>query len=180
MMAEGRAIIKNIKETKKRVENLGGVLKGIYSFKDIIFIPISKKINLNEEFIRLRVYKINNWPTKNIILNYKKTFWKNGTKRSKIILKKEFDKKEQAIKFINRYFNKQLRRYFEYSRKGWEYFIGKKRIFVEDIKGFKPSVEIETKDKNELNKIFKQLKIIKKISDTVPKAMEKIKKDKIK
>ncbi len=174
-MKEARGIINSIDTVKKRITQLGGSFKNNYSFTDIIFLPISKKLNLNKEFIRLRIYKINNWSTKDIILVHKKTEWKEGSKSSKILLKKEFDTRKEANAFINKNFKNKIKKGFEYFRKGWEYQLGKSRLFVENIKGFKPTIEIEAKDEKDLKNLFKQLGITKKLSDSVPEIMRKLK-----
>lgn len=172
-MLEGRATIKDIKEIKKQIEQLGGIFKNYYSFADIIFIPKIGEVNLNKEFVRLRILKINNWPTKNIILIHKKTDWKEKSKIDNIILRKEFDAIEDAVDFVKRYFQNKLKKSFEYFREGWEYHLDNKRIFVEDIKNFKPTIEIEAENEKKLDNIFKKLEIIERLSDSVPKIMRK-------
>ena len=172
-MVEGRATIKDIEETKKKIKQLGGVVKNYYSFTDIIFIPKIGKINLNKEFIRLRILKVNNWPTKDIILIHKRTDWKGKSKIDNIILRKEFSEIENAVDFIKKHFQNKLKKSFEYYREGWEYYFGKKRIFVEDIKKFKPTVEIEAENEKELDNIFEKLETVERLSDSVPEIMRK-------
>lgn len=173
-MKEARGVIKNIENVRKKIEQLGGSFKNNYSFTDIIFLPISKKINLNKEYIRLRIYKVNNWPTKDIILVHKKTEWKEKSKFSKVLIKKEFNTRKYANDFINKNFKEKIKKGFEYFRKGWEYQLGKIKLFVEDIKGFKPTIEIEAKSEKDLKNLFKQLEITKKLSDSVPEIMRKL------
>ena len=172
-MVEGRAIIKNIKETKKNIEQLDGVFKNYYSFTDIIFIPKIGEINLNKEFVRLRILKVNNWPTKDIILIYKKTNWKRTSKIDNVILRKEFDAIEGAVDFIKRHFQDKLKKSFEYFREGWEYHLGNKRIFVENIKNFQPTIEIEAENEKELDNIFEKLEFVERLSDSIPEIMRK-------
>jgi adenylate cyclase class IV len=172
-MIEARATIKDIKETQKKIEQLGGIFKNYYSFTDIVFIPKIGEINLNKEFVRLRILKVNNWPTKDIILIHKKTNWKKTSKIDNVIFKKEFDVIEDAVNFIKRHFQNKLKKSFEYFREGWEYHLGNKRIFVEDIKNFKPTVEIEAENEKELDNIFKKLEVIERLSNSVPEIMSK-------
>ena len=142
-MKEVRGIIKNIEKTKKKIEQLGGLFKSNYSFTDVIFLSTSKKINLNKEFIRLRIYKISSWPTKKIVLVHKKAEWKKESKVSNCLLKKEFDTNKEAHSFINKKFGDKIKKGYEFFRKGWEYKLGKINLYVENIKGLKPTVEIE-------------------------------------
>lgn len=173
-MSEARAIIKNIDNTKKLVEELGGLFKGYYSFSDIIFLPKSGKADLNKEFIRLRVYKFNNWPTKKFVLTHKITEWENNSKIDTVVLKQEFNNGGGASEFIKMHFQNKVKKGFVYFREGWEYHLGKRRIFIENIKDFKPTVEIEALNQKDLNDIFKKLKALKRLSDSVPKIMQKI------
>lgn len=130
---------------------------------------------MSKEFIRLRIYKANNWPTKNIILVHKITDWKEESKIDNIVLRKEFNSVKEANNFIKTHFQDKLKRSFEYFREGWEYHLSKKRTFFEDIKDFKPTVEIEAENRKELNDIFQKLKVIERLSDSVPEIMRKIK-----
>ena len=54
-MVEIRAYMKNTKETSEKLEELGAKFKGDYVFTDFIYKDPSKKIDLNKEFLRLRV-----------------------------------------------------------------------------------------------------------------------------
>lgn len=173
-MIEGRGIIKNIENARKKIEKIGGIFKDQYSFTDIIFVFKSSKTKLNKELIRLRIYKINNWPTKDVILIHKTTSWKGNSKTDNIILRKEFNTAEEAINFINKNFKNKPKKDFEYFREGWEYDFDRKKVFVEDIKGFKPTVEIEAENEEELNNVFKKINVIKRLSDSVPEIMRKI------
>ncbi len=172
-MVGGRATIKDIKETKKNIEQLGGIFKNYYSFTDIIFIPKIGKINLNKEFVRLRILKVNNWPTKDIVLIHKKTDWKGKSKIDNIILRKEFSEIKNAVDFIKRHFQNKLKKSFEYFREGWEYHLNNKKFFVEDIKNFKPTLEIEAENEKELNDILKKLEIVERLSNSAPEIMRK-------
>lgn len=174
MTIEARAIIKNIEETKKKIEEIGGVFKNDYAFTDFIFVLKSGKTDLNKEFIRLRVMKKKNWPTKDFILKHKKAKWQGTSKIDNILLKKEFDTENQALDFIEKHFQGKWQKLFEYFREGWEYGLGAKRLFIEDIKGFKPTVEIEAENKEELENIFKELDVTERLSDSVPETMRKI------
>lgn len=173
-MIWGRSIVKNIKEAKRKIEQLGGKFKNYYSFKDIIFAPKTGKIDLNRKFIRLRVYKVNNWPTKDVILVHKITQWKAKSKFEDFVLKKGFNTAKEAFSFIKIHFKNELKKGFEYFREGWEYRLGKKRIFVEDIKDFKPTVEIEAENEKELSKVFKKLDAVARVTDSIPRIMSKI------
>ncbi|HTW96175.1 MAG TPA: hypothetical protein VMD74_00770, partial [Candidatus Methylomirabilis sp.] len=135
-MVEGRAIISDIGETKKKIEQMGGIFRGDYIFKDVIFVPQINDYNLNDDYLRLRIYEINNWPRKNFSLVRKRA--------KKSILKKDFDAENEALDFIEQEFSAEFKQGFEFSRQGWQYDFGSTRIFLEDIENFKPMIEVET------------------------------------
>jgi len=173
-MIEGRWIIKDIKETKKKIEELRGTHKSKYSFTDMVFSQKDNKLDLSKEFIRLRVYKLNEWNTKNIVLTHKITKWKGNFKKDKIILKKEFDTIKEALDFIDKHYKGKVKKFFEYFRKGEQFQINNSRLFVENIKGFKPSIEIEAKSEKEINYLIKELELHKKVPNSIPETMRKI------
>jgi adenylate cyclase class IV len=169
MAVEGRGFIKSIEETKRKIEALGAKFKNNYAFTDYIFIPKKGRIDLNQEVVRVRVYKLNNWPGKDVVLTEKVTERYKGFKTSKTKLRKEFDKQEEAFNFLKNRF----RKYIEYFREGWYFDLDGVRLWVEDIKGFKPTIEIEAATTKELEAVFKQLGVKERVSDSVPRLMER-------
>jgi len=170
-MIEGRAIISNIEETKKRVESLSGSFKSSYAFKDIIFVPKKKNYNLSDDLLRVRVISKNNWPTKNVILVRKQTEFKNLGKIDKVILKKEFDAENEALDFIKKGLSAEFEYGFEYSREGWEYQLENHRVFIENIENLKPSIEIEADSEEDLQRLFDKIGIVKKLRQSIPEAV---------
>lgn len=173
-MIESRAIIESIDRTRRSVEKLLAQFKGNYAFKDIIFIPRKKNenYNLNEDLIRMRIYTKNNWPTKKVVLVRKKTKWRKDGKKSNITIKKEFDNEKEALLFLTQNFP-GFKKGFEYFREGWQYGFNGCGIFVENIAGLPPSVEIEATEKKKLQIIFKKLGVKKVLRDSIPKMIYK-------
>ena len=175
-MIEGRATIENIKETIKKLEKMGALFDSEYSFKDIIFVPKKGIYDLNKDFLRARVYIKNDWPTKNVVLVRKQTLFNDIGKIDNLILKKEFDTEKECFDFIKLEFNDEFEKSFEYERIGWQYNFENHRGFIEDIKGYNPSIEIEvaTNSKDELESLFKRIGIIEKVHNSMPEVMRKI------
>lgn len=173
-MIEGRAIIADIGQTRKKLEEMGALFNGGYTFKDVIFVPKKPNYNLSDDFLRVRVYDKNNWRTNKAVLVRKQTIFKEVGKTDKIILKKEFESEQEALNFISAELAAEFERGFEYEREGWQYDIGKQRIFVEDIKGFKPSIEIEAESENEIEFLFSKIGVVEKINASLPEVMRKV------
>ena len=174
-MIEGRAIISGIENARKKVEQLGAIFKGEYIFKDVIFIPKKDDFNLNDDFLRMRIYSKTNWSTKNVVLVRKQTEFKSTGKIDKIILKEEFDTEKEALAFVKNNLSSEFKIGFEFSRTGWQYQLENHRIFIEDVEDFKPSIEIETDTEDELKSLFDKVNIIEKINESMPEIMRRIK-----
>ena len=172
-MIEARAIIENIDETRKMLESLGAVLDGEYSFKDVIFVPREGNYDLNKDFLRARVYIKNNWYTKKVVLVRKQAEFKDVGKTGKVILKEEFDSEKEANGFVEAEFGQEFKRGFEYERVGWQYNLESSRIFVEDIKGYKSSIEIEADTQDQIKYLFQKIGIVKELKDSLPEIMRK-------
>jgi adenylate cyclase class IV len=172
-MIEGRAIIENIEKVKASVESLGGLFKSHYILKDIIFVPKKEEYNLNDDFVRVRVNIKSDRPTKRVVLVRKQTQFKETGKVDKVILKEEFDTEEEAFAFIKEKLP-EFQKGFEYERDGWEYQLDDCGIFIEDIKGWKPSVEIEAESENQLKELFDNIGVLKIVKSSVPEIMRRL------
>jgi len=168
MVAEARGPIFDIKLIKKELEKLGAEFKGDYEFTDHIYKPIhSDEIDLNKEFIRIREYNKSAWKHKKFVLVHKLTSWKKGEKKSKKILKEEFDNLKDAKNKI-----KDYKLYFKFHRTGSQYRFKDSNLFIEDLEYLGRSIEIESEDEKTINDLFNKFQIIEKFSDCVPKLIE--------
>lgn len=163
---EVRAFINDIEQIKERLSSLNAVFKGSYSFKDYIYFPMDRDFDLNKEFIRLRSYQKINWNQKPVELVYKlKTF---SDRSGSTLFKKQFDVFEESKEFLNNY-----KLDFSYARNGFEYSLGSLRIFLEDIEGLPPSLELLSHSKEEMDDLFNLLTPIQILSDSVPRLIQK-------
>lgn len=172
-MIAGRAIIENIEKAKASVESLGGRFKSHYILKDIIFVPKKEDYDLSDDFVRVRVNIKSDWPTKRVILVRKQTEFKEPGKIDKVILKEEFDTEEEAFAFIKEKLP-EFQKGFEYEREGWQYQLNDNKIFIENIKGWKPSVEIEADSEEQLKELFDKIGILELVKSSVPEIMRKL------
>lgn len=117
--------------------------------------------------MRLRIYEKNEWLTKDVILARKQTEFNEAGKTSNIVFKKEFDKEEEAKKYFRENF-KEFKEKFRYSWKGWQYEAGKNQLFIEDIEGFDPSIEILSENKKDLTNLLSEVGAGKIFEDPVP------------
>ncbi len=171
--AEIRAYITSLDDTKKALQNLGATFKSEYAFTDYIYQPKDRKVDLNKEFIRLRAYEKTGWKQKNFVLAHKikETTGMTG----KTPLYKEFDTQAEAQQELKDAYTLD----FSFYRKGWEYALENMKIFVEDIQGLSPTIEVVAPDKDQIENLFSKLPITGLITDSVPRLIEGKKRAKI-
>ncbi len=172
-MIEGRAIIKDLEKARQTALKLGGVFKGQYAYKDIVFLPKDKGPDLHHDCVKMRIMRKKNWDTKDVILQRKTAAWKGNAKKDTVSLWAEFDTQEEAEGFLKKRFGNKFVPGFEYSRKGWEYLIGNAKLYIENIEKLGPSIEIETEDIKDLD-LFDRFGIIELLKDSVPEHIRKI------
>lgn len=171
---EGRAIVASIRETRRRLQELEASLISSYEFKDIVFLPTAGAASLHDDFLRLRVYRKSDWPTKHVVLVRKRTTFMDIGKQDDFVMRREFDTEEDALSFVASEWPDKFRIGFEYERQGWQYDLKGRRVFVEDIVGFEPTVEAEATSSAELQSIFDLLDISRQLHEPIPEMMRKL------
>lgn len=162
---EVRAFISDIAQARKKLALLNALFKGEYEFKDYIYHPQDREFDLNKEFVRLRVYQKTQWDQKAVELSHK--IKSDPGVSGSLKLKKQFDSMEEAGAFLSDY-----RFAFSYHRKGFEYQLDDVRIFLEEIQGVPPSIELVSSSKKKMDELFDQLAPVQILSDSVPKLLQ--------
>lgn len=162
---EVRAFIIDIEWAQLQLSLLGAEFKGEYEFSDYIYHPRDRDFDLNKEFVRLRVYQKTKWDQKMVELSYKVK--SDPGISGSLKLKKQFNKMEEAETFLSDY-----RFTFSYQRKGFEYQLDNVKIFLEDVHGLPPSVELVSPSKKNIDQLFDKLTPVQILSDSVPKLIQ--------
>lgn len=149
---ESRAIIQNIEYTQNTLLERGAQFKGEYSFTDYIYKPADRSIDLNKEFIRLRVYQNTNWNQKKFVISHKIKEIPGCSGRTVYFC--ECDSLEEAEQILS---EKETQFMFSFSRLGYEYSLQGMRIFVEDIQKLPPTIEIIASCADDINYLFNEL-----------------------
>lgn len=160
---EVRAFISDIEHAKKTLSFLNATFKGEYAFMDYIYHSKDRDYDLNKEFVRLRIYQKTHWDQKMVEFSHK---LKNN-QGSGLKFKMQFDSLEEAEAVLSDY-----KFAFSFKRRGFEYELGYMRIFIEEIQGLPPSVEIVSSKKDDLDQLFENLAPVQILSDSVPRLIE--------
>ena len=145
-MLEVRTFVKSFDTSHEILKSLNAVFKGEYVIHDMIFQSKDNTKSLTDEFLRLRIIPKNIWNEKGVVVVIKNTELKNIGKNSVIPLKKEFDTREEAMKFIEENLLDRFEYSYEFDRTGWQYDIGAEQVDLEDIEGH---LSIELKSQTE-------------------------------
>lgn len=165
---EIRGYVSDIITTQKKLAALGATYKGYYQATDYVYDSATHAFDFNLEFVRVRVYQFTQWQTKQCVAIHKQRNQYGFS--AKTVWYQEFDTFEQAQEFLKNNFILQ----FSYNRKGWEYDLNSMRIFVEDIQGIKPSIEVIGQDEKMIGDLFKNLEVHEIISDSIPRLLRRI------
>lgn len=162
---EVRAFITDIEQARLQLSLLNAEFKGEYEFNDYIYYPQDKTFDLNEEFVRLRVYQKTQWDQKMVELSHKV---KNAPGISgSLKFKKQFNTMEEANAFLLDY-----RFAFSYQRKGFEYRLDDVKIFLEYVQDLPPSAELVSPSKKSIDQLFAKLVPVQILTDSVPKLIQ--------
>lgn len=169
---EARGKIKDIEDARNTAEKIGGIFKGYYHNVDVIFKP--KKVDPEKGVVALRIFDINNRETESYIITHKIAEWSGKIKTDKIILKNRFDTMAEVLDFMIDHYGNDLKDHYQYSREGWEYHLEKGDIFIENIEGLGPTIEIEADNTDDLENLFKLFDVTERFSESTPEIMRKL------
>lgn len=159
--SEIRAYIQDIDCIKTILLDLGAEYQSEYVFTDYMYQSKDGHWNLDEQFVRLRVYEKTMWDQKRCVLVHKKKTILGVT--GNILIHKEFDAIEDAKQDLDEY-----TLLFSFYRKGWQYSLNGMQIFVEDIENLNPTIEIVASDKDQIDDVFTKLAVKDVMKYSIP------------
>ena len=144
-MIEARVFVDNLDNARKILEQENAELKGKYKIHDTIYRNIDKNIPLIEEFLRLRVAPKNIWDDKKVILALKQTELHKVGKDSRIPIKLQYNKREEAEEYYEQNLKDKYVKDFDFWRIGWQYFLPTGDVVdLEVIEDNHPSIELKS------------------------------------
>lgn len=148
---ELRAKISAVENICLQLQNCGALFCGDYAFTDYCYYFPDRALDFNKEFIRLRIYQKTNWDQKNCVITHK--IKEEIGKSGRLIWHLECDSCEQAQQILE---NDGVIFFFSFFRHGYEYILNGMRIFVEDIQGLPPTIEVIGDDLPAISELFNQ------------------------
>lgn len=155
---EIRGIIHDSLSARVALTQANAVYQGDYAFNDTIYA----EDDFNDEFFRVRQYLLTRWKQKSVVVVHKVKDPEGG--RHQVRFEGECDSIAQAESHIPLSFSKKC----FFFRRGWEYSLGNMRVFVEEIEGLPPSVEVIAASKEEIFDLFDDLNVSEVLTGSVP------------
>lgn len=134
-MYDARIFIPSLDNAREILKQNDAVDKGYYVIHDAIYRSKDPAQDLGSVFLRLRSVPVNIWDEAQFIVAIKNTELQDVGKKSIIPLKKGFGSEAEAKEFIAQNYADAFEFAYEFDRVGWQYFIGKDGVDLEDIEG---------------------------------------------
>ncbi len=136
--------------------------------------------SITEDTLKIRVYQINEWKNKNVLVIRKDAPIINGQKEDRVLLREEFDSEEEAIKFVNSNYSDNYDFSFKLEKKGIQYGNTDVDVWNENVTNVGISVEIGSSDERIIENILSDLDIKERLDKSLPEYMYEKNKCKIK
>ena len=141
-----------------------------FSFYDLIYVN-RDGTSITDDTLKIRVYQINHWNNKNVLVIRKVAPVVNGSKEDRILLRKEFDTVEEAQKFVNDNLLEEYIFAFKLQKSGIQYGNGKLDLWKEDVLDLGISIEIGSEDETLMEEVLTSLDFGERLTISLPEYM---------
>lgn len=141
-----------------------------FSFYDLIYVN-KNGASITDDTLKIRVYQINEWKTKDVLVIKKIALTKDNSKEDKVLLKKEFDSEKEAVEFVNNSYGNEYKFALKLKKDGIEYANENVRLWYEKVDNVGISVEIGASTSHEMESIVKELDVKERLSMSLPEYM---------
>ena len=163
-MTEIRLSCESIQAMQAQLDEMEANYKNPYSFTDWMYQPLDAPcFDYDREFVRLREYHETHWDQLPLLLTHKV---RKGS-ASPRFAPMEFETIDEAKAIAEENYSLD----FHFRRQGYEYEWNGVRIFLEDIEGLGPSIELIGSDKS-LDELRSQLSLGEKHLYSVAKQVQ--------
>lgn len=143
-----------------------------FAFYDLVYMN-KDGASITEDTLKIRVYRHNEWENKNVLVIRKKAEVINGVKEDKVLLREEFDREEDALKYVNDNLSDEFDYKFKLEKEGIEYKGDDLRIWVEDIKDMGLSIEFSSSSQEKIEESIKLFDVKERLEVSVPEYLYK-------
>lgn len=148
-----------------------------FAFYDLIYVN-KNGAAITDDTLKIRVYQINQWKSKDVLVIRKDAPIINGSKEDRVLLKEEFDTEEEALAFVEKEFSKDYDFAFKLQKDGIEYGNGDVRLWRENVDNVGISIEVGSEDEEKIEDVLKDLDVRERLIQSLPEYMYEKQKDK--
>ena len=141
-----------------------------FSFYDLIYVN-KDGTSITDDTLKIRVYQINHWNSKNVLVIRKVAPLINGSKEDKVLLREDFDTVEEAKEYVNDNLLNEYEFAFKLQKSGNQYGNDDLDLWKEDVINLGISVEIGSEDETLLEEAFNSLDIKERLNVSLPEYM---------
>lgn len=171
-MIEARVFVDSLDDAENILKQESAELKGKYKIHDTIYRNINKSIPLIAEFLRLRVIPENIWNDKKVILALKQTELRKIGKSSRIPIKLQYNKREEAEKYYEQNLKDRYVKDFDFWRIGWQYRLPNgDEVDLEIIEDKYPSIELKSETEGGMERLLDKFKLKRKTLSQDPRLL---------
>ena len=141
-----------------------------FAFHDLIYVN-KNGASITDDTLKIRVYQINHWKSKNVLVIRKVAQLVNGSKEDKVLLKEEFDTVEEAQKFVDANLLDEYEFAFKLQKTGIQYRNDKVDLWKENVEMVGLSVEVGSEDEKLMEQVFSDLDVEERLNVSLPEYM---------
>lgn len=141
-----------------------------FAFYDLIYVN-KNGASITDDTLKIRVYQINQWNNKNVLVIRKVAPLINGTKEDKVLLREEFDTVEEAQKYVDDNYLDEYKFAFKLQKSGKQYGNEIIDLWDEDILDLGKSIELGSEDESLIEEVFNSFDIKERLTESLPEYM---------
>lgn len=138
-----------------------------FAFYDLIYVN-KNGASITDDTLKIRVYQINQWKSKDVLVIRKDAPVINGAKEDRVLLKEEFDTVEEALTFVEKEFSEDYDFAFKLKKAGIEYGNGDVRLWKENVDNVGISIEVGSEEEEKIEEVFKDLDVKERLDKSLP------------
>lgn len=141
-----------------------------FAFYDLIYVN-KNGASITDDTLKIRVYQINQWKNKDVLVIRKDAPVINGSKEDRVLFSGEFDSEEEALSFVEKEFSNDYDFAFKLQKTGIEYGNGTVRLWRENVDNVGISIEIGSEDADKIEEVLLDLDVRERLTNSLPEYM---------
>ncbi len=169
-MKYARVILNSDNNVDEVIKKYNFEKKTDFAFYDLIYVN-KNGASITDDTLKIRVYQINQWKNKDVLVIRKDAPIINGAKEDRVLLKEGFDTEEEALTFVEKEFSNDYDFAFKLKKEGIEYGNEAVRLWRENVDNVGISIEVGSEDEAKIEEILEDLDVGGRLTQSLPEYM---------